>query len=135
MLPLGLSEKARHLQQVPLFSRLNRRQLEKVAGIVDQVTVPEGKRLTREGGLGYEFFIIVDGRAHVEQGGEVVNQLGAGDFFGEISLLGGRPRTATVVADSRLDLLVVHKSAFDELRRTVPGMTDRLLEAVVRRLS
>lgn len=129
-----LSERAEKLRQVPLFRLLHEEQLEQVARAVVELTAKEGARLIREGDWGREFFIVLEGRAHVERRGDVVGRLGPGEFFGEIALIDGGRRAASVIADSPMRLLFIHKRNFDELRRTVPGMTEQILLAVVQRL-
>ena len=81
------------------FSGLDKRERARVAQHADEVDVPEGKRLAREGDLAYEFFVIREGTADVDVGGETKNKLGPDDFFGEIGVLEEeRVRTATVTA-------------------------------------
>ena len=85
---------AKQIEQMSLFSGLNKRERARVAQHADEVDVPEGKRLAREGDLAYEFFVIREGTADVDVGGEVKNELGPDDFFGEIGVLeeGSAPR-------------------------------------------
>ena len=91
---------ANDLKSVPLFSGLSKRERELVARFADEVDVPAGKVLTKEGGPSQEFFVITSGSATVTREGEEVARLGAGDFFGEIGILKAEPRTATVTADT-----------------------------------
>ena len=75
---------AKQIEQVPLFAGLDKRERAHVAQHADEIDVPEGKRLAREGDLAYEFFVIREGTADVDVGGETKNKLGPDDFFGEI---------------------------------------------------
>ena len=89
-----------HLSNVPLFSTLSLKEREAVRSLLSEVDVPTGARLTREGSIGHEFFIIVSGTASVEHEGVHIADVGPGDYQGELSLLDGGRRTATVTATS-----------------------------------
>ena len=102
--------------------------------LADELELPEGRELTHQGSRGQEFVILVEGGADVVRDGKVVNKLESGDFFGEISLVTGRPRTATVVTRRRSRLLVMPASAFRSLLRDSPSIQAKVLEAVVARL-
>src|SRR5690606_34210047 len=86
-----------HLAQVSLFSSMSKRELQKIARVSDEVSVPEGKVLVEEGTRGREAFVILDGKAVVRRNNRRVATLGPGDHFGELALLDGGPRTASVV--------------------------------------
>ena len=122
------------IKRVPLFSRCTTRELGMIALLADELDLPEGRELTHQGSRGQEFVILVEGGADVVRNGKVVNKLKSGDFFGEISLVTGRPRTATVVTRRRSRLLVMHSPAFRALLRDSPGIQAKVLEAVVARL-
>lgn len=128
------SEKVRLLQEVPLFAGLGRRHLDLVARDADQVTAEAGQPLTRQGGLGHEFLLIVEGRARVERDGTVLARLGAGDCLGEMSVIDGRPRSATVIAEGPMSLLAIHTRSFGELLDTVPAFRRRILTTLCDRL-
>jgi CRP-like cAMP-binding protein len=123
------------IKDVPLFSRCSRSELEQIAAIADEIDLPEGKELTREGGVGREFFVLVEGRADVRKEGQKVNELGDGDFFGEIALVSDVPRTATVVATAPARALVMRGSDFKSLLRKQPEIQMKVLEALADRLS
>jgi CRP/FNR family transcriptional regulator/CRP/FNR family cyclic AMP-dependent transcriptional regulator len=121
------SQKVDFLKKVPLFSNLSQRHLKEIAKHADQVQVEKGRVLVQQGKTGWEFIFIVEGKARVEKNGKIIRQLTGGDFFGEISLIDGEPRTATVIAESDMTLLIVHKSSFDHLLDTIPGLQRKIL--------
>ena len=121
---------AKQIEQMSLFSGLNKRERARVAQHADEVDVPEGKRLAREGDLAYEFFVIREGTADVDVGGEVKSELGPDDFFGEIGVLDEkRVRTATVTATSPMKLVVMSGHDLRALRRDIPQVIDKLRSA------
>ena len=122
------------LQHVPLFSRVSRAELREVASLADEIDVPEGKELTREGATGHEFFVLVDGAARVDRGGNQIATLSAGDFFGELALVSDRPRTATVTTTSPARLLVLDERGFRGLMLGSPDFNSKILAAVCDRL-
>jgi len=95
------------LKNVQLFQGLSERQLQQIARLADEMDVPTGKVLARAGETGHEMFVIVEGQASVTTSQSRTLQLGAGDFFGEMSLLDGGPRSATVEAATPMRLLVI----------------------------
>ena len=128
------ADKIDDLKKVPLFSALNRRHLDVIARHADEVKRDTGTTLTRQGARGLEFLLIVEGSARVEKDGKVIAHLGAGDFFGEMSLIDGRPRSATVIADAPVLLLVVEVRSFGRLLETVPGLSKKVMAALCERL-
>jgi voltage-gated potassium channel len=122
------------IKRVPLFSGCSKRQLEEVAGLADEIEVPAGRALTREGALGHEFVVLVDGAADVKRKGRTVNRLGAGDFLGEIALVTGAPRTATVTTTLPSSLLVINAHDFKALLRRTPPLQLKILDALAARL-
>jgi CRP/FNR family cyclic AMP-dependent transcriptional regulator len=122
------------LRRVPLFERCTKRELQQIAGVSDELTVPAGRSLTREGRMGYEFLVLVDGAAVVRRKTRVVNTLRSGDFFGEIALITGTPRTATVTTTAPSRVLVVTARDFRRLLRETPSMQMKVLEALAARL-
>lgn len=132
---LGGDHKVDLIKKVPLFEQCSRRELEQVASAADEIDLAEGKELMREGDRGREFFVILEGTAEVTQGGEKINSLGPGDFFGEIALISDLPRTATVTATSPLRALVVTARSFQRLVEQSPEIQRKVLEAAVARLN
>jgi CRP-like cAMP-binding protein len=104
-----------HLRKVPLFRGMPAYALETVADRATETTFDDGATLTREGEPGDEFYIVTDGRLHVSQHGAMVAEMGTGDFLGEISLVDGRPRTATVTAVGPVEALVIRRADFLEM--------------------
>jgi CRP-like cAMP-binding protein len=123
------------LRAVPLFSRCTRREIGELAGECDELSVPGGTQLTREGARGREFMVIVDGRAKVTKNGRTVNRLGPGDFLGEIALLADVPRTATVTTEAPTLLLVLTDRDFDRVAKRMPAVRTRLLTVLAERLA
>jgi CRP/FNR family transcriptional regulator/CRP/FNR family cyclic AMP-dependent transcriptional regulator len=121
------SQKVDFLKKVPLFNNLSQRHLKEIAKHADQVQVESGRILVQQGKTGWEFIFIVEGKARVEKNGKVIRQLTGGDFFGEISLIDGEPRTSSVIADTDMTLLIVHKPSFDHLLEAIPGLQKKVL--------
>ncbi len=122
------------LKRVPLFSSCSQRELGAIASLADELHLPAARNLTREGAGGFEFMILVEGEADVVRKGRVVNELGPGDFVGEIALVSGKPRTATVRTRGPARILVLTASGFRALMRDVPSIQDKVLAAVTARL-
>jgi CRP/FNR family transcriptional regulator, cyclic AMP receptor protein len=126
--------KVEALKNSPLFEGLSRKQLTNVARLTDDLEVPAGTVLCRQGTRGQEFFVIVDGEATVTRGKKAVATIGAGDFFGEIALLEHVTRTATVTAATPLRFFVVSDRAFKAVLDTDPTIERKVLRALARRL-
>ncbi len=127
-------ERIRHLETVPIFSDCSQRQLKAVAAICRVVEAPAGTVLTRAGEPGDEFFVLVDGSAIVEISPRKRARLGPGDFFGEMSLLDGGPRSATVRAETDVRLLVIVRRNFTGLLGEVPDLMLKILTTLSRRV-
>lgn len=122
------------LKRVPLFERCSKRELALIAALADELDLPAARNLTREGAGGFEFMILVEGEAEVVRKGRVVNQLGPGDFVGEIALVSGKPRTATVRTQGPARILVVAASGFRTLMHDVPSIQEKVLAAITARI-
>lgn len=118
------------LKDVPFFSSLSKRELTTVAQQMEEIEIPEGKQLVREGDFGHEFFLIVDGTAEVVRGGARIAERGPGEFFGEMALLEEERRTATVTAKSPMRVLVMTRQDFRALDRTAPEIHATVAEAI-----
>jgi CRP/FNR family transcriptional regulator, cyclic AMP receptor protein len=122
------------IRQVPLFSRCTKKELAALAALADEVSLQAGTKLTRQGETGREFVVIADGAADVTQDGRTINHLGAGDFVGEIALLSGKPRTATVTTTEASRVLVLTDRAFRRVTRELPSVQANILAALSERL-
>jgi CRP/FNR family transcriptional regulator, cyclic AMP receptor protein len=131
---LGKNRKTELIKNVPLFSRVSKRDLQAVAALADEIDLPEGKEIIREGERGREFFVILDGRAEVWKRGEKVATLSEGDFAGEIALVSRVPRTATVKTTTPVRALVVTDQSFRSLMRQSPDIQLKVLEALAERI-
>lgn len=126
--------KTEAIRTVPLFSRLSKSELAQVAGLADEVDIPEGRTLMREGDRGREFIVLLEGEAEVIKGGKQLRTLRAGDFLGEIALVARVPRTATVTAKTDLRALVITDQGFRSLMASTPQIQSKVLEAFAERL-
>ncbi len=128
-------DKAAALGRAPLFTNLSGAELVELAKVTEDLEVDKGKVLAREGDLGREFFVIVDGEVIVTKDGEELRRLEAGEFFGEIALLWESPRrTATVTAAGHLRFFVLTRQAFRGLVDRHPDIEAKVLEAVEERV-
>jgi len=131
--PLG-KRGADVLAQVPLFEGLSRRHLKRLAEHADEISFRERETIVEEDQQGGSFFSIVEGEVKVKQGGRVIATAGPGEFFGEISLLDGGPRTATVIAATPVVAIRLFKSSFDRVVKEEPQVAGKILTVVARRL-
>jgi CRP/FNR family transcriptional regulator, cyclic AMP receptor protein len=132
---LGKNSKAAAISRVPLFAKCSKRQLLEIAQLADEIDLPAGRTLTKEGAHGREFFVILEGSADVRRNGQVIASLCGGDFFGEIALITDVPRTATVTATTPVRVLVLPTREFRQLLRTSPDIQGNVLQAVAERVS
>jgi CRP/FNR family transcriptional regulator, cyclic AMP receptor protein len=126
--------KIERLAGIPLFSGAKRRELDRISQLCTEVKVPAGRVLCHEGETGQEFFVIEAGTVSVTIGGQQVATLDAGGFFGELALLDGGPRTATVTAQTEVTVLVLDRREFTALLEEDPIVAVRLLPAIGARL-
>jgi CRP-like cAMP-binding protein len=131
---LRKNAKVELIKRVPLFERLSKRELEEIASLADELDLPAGRNLTKEGAVGHEFVVLAEGEADVKKNGRTINRLSSGDFLGELALVTGRPRTATVTTTTDARLLVITASAFRKLMRDTPSIQAKILDAVAARL-
>jgi CRP-like cAMP-binding protein len=132
---LGKDAKVELLKKVPLFSKLNKQELQQVAHIADELDLPAGKEMATEGDRGREFFVLLDGEADVTKQGSRINTMKKGDFFGEIALVTKMPRTATVTATSDVDVLVITERDIDALLKKTPEIGRSIAEALAERVA
>ncbi len=122
------------LRTIPLFADCDDKQRAFIATQVDEVDFAAGRDLCREGASGGEFFVILSGTADVRRQGRHLRELYPGDFFGEIALLDGGPRTATVTAKTAMRCLVLSRSQFQNVIRQNTTIAVTVLETLGERL-
>lgn len=123
-----------HIAEVDLFRGLSRGQVKRLAGAAKQVTHPAGKAVSTEGLGGLAFHYILEGRATVSKDGRELRTLGPGDYFGEISMIDGRPRSATVTAVDAMKVLAIPHQDFEAVIDTDPDFARQLLKTLCARL-
>ena len=128
------SDKVEVLRKVPLFQSLSKRDLDQVARIAEEVQSPPGEVLMRQGEPGRTFILVVDGSVRIERNGEVIAHRGTGEFLGELALLDGKGRSASVITEEPATLLVIHWGRFWPLLESVPGVQRKLLIGLAGRL-
>lgn len=126
--------KAELIRSLPLFADCTPPEVAEVAAIADEIDLSAGRRLATEKAAGQEFVVIIEGEADVLKGDEVVNTLHSGDFFGEIALINGGPRTASVVATTAVHALVIEGHAFRRLLEDAPDIREKVERALAERL-
>jgi len=131
---MARDEKIDLLRTVPLFHGLRDRELERISALADIIDLPADRRLMSQGERGAEMFVLVSGSARVERDGEVLADRVAGEVLGEIALLDGGPRTATVTLTEASRLLVLARREFQALLDEFPEVRLHVLETVAQRL-
>lgn len=126
--------KVEALKRAPLFEGLSKKELAELARVTDDLKVEQGTVLCREGKVGREFFVIVDGTAEVTKAGKRLAGLQGGDFVGEIALLKTSKRTATVTASSPLRCFILTQSAFRRVLEENPAVQLKVMQALADRL-
>ena len=134
MSPRG-NAKTELIKRVPLFARCSKRELAEIGALADEIDLPAGKELTKQGATGREFFVLLAGSAEVTRDGSQVATLGAGDFLGEIALVTKAPRTATVTTLEPVRALVITDRAFRNLLDHSPELQLKVLEALAARVA
>ena len=122
------------LAVVPLFAGFSTRHLQRLAAAADDVAFRAGERIVEQGNPGETLFVLLEGQAKVVRDGRVRTRLVPGDFFGEISVLDGGPRTASVIAETPVSALRVFRHTLLEMIRSEPHLALRLLEGIARRV-
>ena len=121
------------LNEIPLFAGLNRKERRALAPRTDEVDLEEGRVIVREGEWAYEFFAIEAGTCEVRRGDQLLAELGPGDFFGEMGLVGDTRRNASVVAKSPLTVVVMTAQAFRQTSRELPEVAAKIRAAIEER--
>ncbi|MEM9467709.1 MAG: cyclic nucleotide-binding domain-containing protein [Actinomycetota bacterium] len=122
------------LGQIELFSELTAKEIKKVASYMTTIDVRAGRDLTVQGTVGREFMIIADGEATVRRNGRLIATLGPGDFFGELAVIAGVPRTATVTAETKMTVEALNRREFSSLLDNSPKLARKILVGAVKRL-
>jgi CRP/FNR family cyclic AMP-dependent transcriptional regulator len=122
------------LARVPLFVGSSKRQLSGILEWTKEYRYKPGATIVREGANGQELFVILEGKASLSRKGKTITRLLPGDFFGEMAVIDGRPRSATVVADEDVDCLVLKKADFRAMVEGDPSIAWHLLKTFAARL-
>lgn len=131
---MAKDEKVELLRRIPLFSAFDRKKLKRLAQLADEVDVPAAKVLMRQGDIGSDMMVIVRGQVAVERDGQRLNTLAVGDFFGEIALVDGGPRTATVTTEESSTLLVLTHGQFHSMMEEFPEVAAQVMNALANRV-
>ena len=123
-----------HLGQVRLFRACSKKELQTIGRASDEVHVTSGKTLVEEGRTGHEFFLILDGKASVRKNNRKTAELGPGQYFGEMALLDRGPRSASVVAETPMTLLLLGQREFSGVLDEVPSMARKLMASLAGRV-
>jgi CRP-like cAMP-binding protein len=121
---------------VPLFSGLSQRDLRRIASLAEEIWLPPGQHVIDQGKPAEAFYVILDGQARVVRGkaGRLLRRLGPGDHFGEMSLIDGAVRSASVIAETTLDVIRLKRTAFRQVLRREPDVAFRLMEGLADRV-
>ncbi len=127
----GIEDK---LKEISIFSECSNKELKSISKLLTQVSVKSGRILTTQGDPGREFMIIVEGQATVRRDGKVLATLGPGDFFGELAVIAGVPRNATITADTDMIIEALNRREFSSLLDESPKIAKKILVGAVTRL-
>jgi CRP-like cAMP-binding protein len=127
--------KVEALKRAPLFEGLSKKELGELARVTEDLQVEAGTVLCREGKIGHEFFVIVDGDAVVTKAGKEIATRSGGDFVGEIALLTTSKRTATVTATTPLRCFILTQGDFRRVLEANPGVQLKVMRALAERLA
>jgi CRP/FNR family transcriptional regulator, cyclic AMP receptor protein len=131
---VALLDNASDLGEIAIFSELSKRELKSVSKLMTELAIKDGTVLTRQGEPGREFMVIRSGTARVEIDGSTVAHLGPGDFLGELAVISGTPRTATVTATSPMVIEVLNRREFMALLDESASLGRKILVGAVKRL-
>src|SRR6478736_10198378 len=131
---LTRDRKSALLAAARLFDGVDADGMDRIAAVAVEVEFPDDHVIARQGEIGTGFFVIVDGGVRVVRDGETIARLGPGDFFGELSVLDGRPRVAQVVADGPTTCLALASWDFEAVLREEPGVALAVVRELARRL-
>jgi CRP-like cAMP-binding protein len=124
-----------HFRNLPIFAGCTEEELAEIDRLADEVHVEAGRTVIRQGDLGQEFAVIVEGEADVVKDGETVARIGPGAYFGEVALLDSITRTASVVAATDMTLEVIDRRGFNTLLDDLPALSRSMLKGMAHRLA
>jgi CRP/FNR family transcriptional regulator, cyclic AMP receptor protein len=130
----AVGDRSAVLKEIDLFSSCTKQELARISSLCSTMSAERGEMLTRQGGYGNEFFVVIEGAATVFRNALKIATLGRGSFFGEMALLDGKERTATVVADTDVQLLVLSRTEFRSLARVAPATLEKIMVGLSVRL-
>jgi CRP-like cAMP-binding protein len=128
------SDVIRHFQAVPLFASISRKGIRALVQAADEIDLPAGKVLVREGEWGRHLYVILRGTAEVTKDGKRLRELIPGDFFGEMAFLSGARRTATITARSDMRVMILGPQQLEVILESEPILARRMLETMAKRL-
>ncbi len=128
------STKLEMLRHVPLFAGCKTSALEEIGRLADEVDVPDGYTLIREGTFGEQFVLIVEGRVRIERGGRTLKTMGPGEFLGEIALIDHGRTTATATTEGPARLFVLTHQGFNTLLDQSPAIRLEIMAALANRI-
>jgi CRP/FNR family cyclic AMP-dependent transcriptional regulator len=131
---MARNTKTEQLTSVQMFSACTDKELAQIARACDELAVEADAVLVEEGAAGEDFFLVGTGEAEVSRGGRHVATLGPGQYFGEMALLDRRPRSATVISETDMTLLVLGQRQFNGVLDAVPALSRKMLAAMATRL-
>jgi CRP/FNR family cyclic AMP-dependent transcriptional regulator len=133
-MPRSTASSTDTLEQVPLLEELTKRDRQRLARSMKERTFASGQEIVVEGRSGVGFFIILEGKAAVTIGGKLIQALGPGDYFGEMALLDGGERTATITSDGELRCATMTSWAFKSFVIDNPKVAWAMLQALAQRV-
>jgi len=122
------------LAKVPIFSGLTPRQLRKILKVTEEYTYPDGTTIVAEGALNEQLYVILEGNVKVRRSGRTIARMGSGEFFGEIAVIDGLPRTASVISDGPVRCLVLLRKEFFQVIKAAPQVGWKVLRTLATRL-
>jgi CRP-like cAMP-binding protein len=133
--PRGLGRQgATLLRGVPLFEGLSTRHLRRVASVAEEVRYGPNRTIVRKDARGDSFFVIAEGSARVLRGTRTIGRLGPGAFFGEMALVDGEPRTASVISETPLRTIRLTRAAFNRVLDSEPSIARAIMVELARRI-
>jgi cAMP-dependent protein kinase regulator len=123
----------KRLEGIPLFAALSKKDRQQLSHHLDELIVQPGDHLVDQGRLAHEFFVIEEGTADVTRDGEQLAELGPGDFFGEMALVGDARRNASVTATTPMRVIIMHERDFRNMREDMPDVADKIQAEIEKR--